>query len=217
MMNWYDPTIYIGIAQIIMAAVLARFTISLARSTAEYSAQVKHQTAIMENNTKIEERNAERIRIHEKYERIVKEKDNFLAPLNSRKGDFRVFGIEIPLEKINDKTEKMEVVKEMMSFWDDFNRNRYLNQSKKLEEAINKFNVTMTSYITTMELFKGSQEEWIQDELKKQRKALIDDRWTLFDAINTRYDEVKDELRHLENELKIQDDLTGGVIEPLNR
>ena len=134
----------IGVAQAAIAVALVYFTISLARSTEGYSRQVERQTGIIEKNNKLAEdalknaeKGAERERLLKKYERITNEMVNYIAPLYSRVGDMQVFSLSIPVQKIVERQGQInENIRETYSYWEDYRRNKYLNQSNDVERGL---------------------------------------------------------------------------------
>ena len=211
MTEWLDPVVIIGVVQVIAALALVYYTISLARSTKHYSAQVERQTGIMDMNNKLTEnalknaeKNAERERLLKKYERLTNEMVNFVAPLYSRVGDMQVFDIDVPKQKITEwHCEQIEPIPyETYSFWENIRRNIYLNQSDHMERMLN-------NYFAVIDTYRDSKKE---DSPNKNNRELLDiieqfkrNRVSLFNAITTRYSELEKELKELEKELGINE------------
>lgn len=149
---------FLSIAQLGTAVVLAYFTIKLYQATAKYANLVESQNEMInEQIKKMESHNlimeSQNLIMHEnrdydlmikKYNRMLDEMKNLVAPLYARRNDPIIFTREgfdskVKCQSMGHCIVENPVNRDFYEFWEDIYRNLYLNQSTELQACLNKY------------------------------------------------------------------------------
>jgi len=209
----------LGIAQVGTAVVLAIFTIKLYHATARYADLVDSQNAIMkdqngildEQNKKVElqnlimkyqnQLNSEK-KDHDvlvmKYNRMLDEMDNLVAPLFARRYDEQIFSMKkfdskIKFKNFRGRVDENPIDREFYEFWENIVRYSYLDQSSYLLTHINKYKQSIKNLIES----EGKLEE-------KQRK-FEEDKEEFIYIVEHRYSELMEQIKITANKLKLSE------------
>ncbi len=210
MTEWSDPLAIVGTAQVMMAFVLAIFTLLLWRSTSEYAGQVKDQTDCMKKNIELMKDQANMdiqkmglmrsqvemdTRIN-RYNRLRDEMDKLVAPLyfatltsDVLRKNWGFFRLLNPIQR----WEKPEY-HELFAFWDGIKKNLHLCQNKKLLKYLTNH------FLYNDDYFRGGQTEGAKTNFEKNLRELIDE-------INQHgYPQLQKQIENAEKELGIRRD-----------
>lgn len=179
LVEWNDPMVIVGGAQIFMSLVLALFTLFLWRSTDKYAQLTERDLMIKEKNRQIG--------------CLTKEMDNLIGLLYCRTSDPDIFNLSLAVEYSDpDGRGGMSPSKEMAVFWRIIKKNQYLvPSSADLEQRLKDYmeykwgevGVGKDGYIVDDEAYKKTERE-------------------LIDAIKRRYDNIKTDLSTIESDIK---------------
>ncbi len=148
----------LSIAQLGTAVVLAYFTIKLYQATAKYANLVESQNEMMKEQAKIVEsqnlimesqnqimrENRDYDLMVKKYNRMLDEMKNLVAPLYARRNDPIIFTQEgfdskVKCQSMGHRIVEDPVNRNFYEFWENVYRNLYLNQSTELQACLNKY------------------------------------------------------------------------------
>lgn len=188
---------------IILTAILAYFTKKLYDATNRYADLADNQTRIMKENSEYEA-------LFRKYNRLMREMDNLIAPLYSQNRDQQIFVIHMPKHKIGKVLGNTDEVNyQTYSFWENIRHNIFLNQSIDLDMALNNYFAAIDKFrefndqkLKNKELTR-EQHERLNYQIEEVSKNFQDYRKKLFDVIDERYKQIEDEIAKLENDLKL--------------
>jgi len=167
----------LGIAQLVTAIVLATFTFKLYQATAKYASLVREQNQMMDKN-----------RTHDfqvkKYNRMLDEMKYLIAPLYTSRRNPNIFAPIKIISNVGTVDGKIHRPSyENYIFWENIEKNIYLNQSIELKDCIDKYLNSLT----------------IKSDPQKMQ-PIIDE---LVNAIEHRYLELSKQVQEIENDLNI--------------
>jgi len=191
--DWSDPVVIVGMAQVLMALILAFFSLLLWKSTSEYAEQVKDQTGYMKENMKLIENQVEVDARINRYNRLRDEMDKLLAPLyfaaltadvsREKWGFFRLVN---PINRWDDQEYH-----DLFAFWDEIKKNLHLCRSEKLSKLL------MNHFLYNDDYYTNGQTKEAKKNFEKNLKKLIDE-------INLRsYPQLQKQIENSEKELDI--------------
>jgi len=191
--------IIINYFQLFFTAVLALYSIRLYQATSKYANLVEEQ------NKLVREQN-ENKRLVIKYNRLCKEMDNFVAILYSKRNDIHFFRVDHFYTKYHQTNDgdirehyNPNYVEDFVSFWETIYRNRYLSQSKELNDLLHNYFATIETY---KNLENNPQE--CEKHMHNILKRFNDHKKDLKPLIKNRYSGLCGEISDTEALLKIK-------------
>jgi len=182
-----DAIFSLAEVQVFATVVLAILTGVLAKSTYDYAQETKKQSKIMGEQTSAMDNQLKHDRLVKRHNRLLDEMNDFVGILYGRRYDKQIFSFE-KIEEIYKGTpyvpenQMMQIKKQYAEFWDKISRYQYLNQSSELGEML-------------VEYWKVTDKEEPADYPGTRER--------IRKIIERRYNELSDEIKSVEKELKL--------------
>jgi len=190
--------LFLSFILVIITGILAYYTKNLYHATSKYVDLVGSQNQIMDEQNKMMDENRKHELLVKKYNRMLDEMKNLIAPLYASRDDPQIF-IPIKLDsKIITDLETSEIDQiyyNSYEFWMNIRKNIYLNGSEELKKQLRKYEDSLRHPSMKRD---ERRDKYYSRMFEKNNKILVD-------IIEHRHCELAEQIKDIEEELGISE------------